>query len=301
VPVPPRPHLSPEAEREDRDDRERLRHLESRLDSLFERRQELIEESRRIAAEQRSLYDQSQSPGEEVERLHAEHQALGHRLAELRTAREEARRKVEEAVVARRELLLTFDKGERTSPEQIRREIAELEHQQQTRALPIDEENALIARLRKRSQDLKSAEARTALVLEHDRLRHEADLAVTTAHDEVDRLGREMTAARTARDQKMGEIREKLQSAGGVVAEMRSRGRARAEVVERIDAISREIAEVEREGRELLARSRARRDEARKTMRAFAGPRGRSTDEMLTSNAEAQFEELMKRGKVTLG
>ena len=299
--MPPRPHLTSEAEREDRDDRDRLRHLESRLDSLFERRQELITEMRRIAAEQRALYELTQNPGPEVEGLHQEHVGLGHRIAELRNAREEARRKVEEAVIARRELLLTFEKGERTPPEQIRREIAELEHQQQTRALPIDEENALIARLRKRSQDLKAAEARTALVLEHDRLRHEADLAVTAAHDEVDRLGREMTATRAARDQKMGEIREKLQSAGGVVAEMRARGRARAEVMERIDVISREISEVEREGREVLARSRARRDEARKNMQSYSGPRGRPTEQILSSNAEAQFEELMKRGKVTLG
>jgi uncharacterized coiled-coil DUF342 family protein len=299
--VAPRSHLSPEAEREDRDDRERLRHLEGRLDSLLERRGELVSEMRRIAAEQKALYDQSQGPESEVEKLHEEHQTLGHRLLELRHLREEARRKVDEAVIKRRELLLTFEKGERTSPEQIRKEIAQLELEQQTKALPIEEENALIARLRKRNQDLKSAEARTALVLEHDRQRHEADQAVAAAHDEVDRLGREMTATRAARDQKMIEIRNKLQSAGGAVAEMRARGRLRAEVRERVDAISKEIAEVEREGRELLARARARRDEAHKTMRNFSGPRGRATEEALASSAEAQFEELMKRGKVTLG
>jgi uncharacterized coiled-coil DUF342 family protein len=299
--VAPRPHLSPEADREDRDDRERLRHLEGRLDSLLERRAELIAELRRISSEQKALYDQRFGPQAEVEKLHEEHQGLGHKLVELRHAREEARRKVDEAVIRRRELLLTFEKGERTSPEQIRKEIAQLELQQQTRALPIEEENALIARLRKRSEDLKSAEARTALVLEHDRQRREADQAISAAHDDVDRLGREMTAVRAAREQKMIEIREKLQSAGGAVAEMRARGRLRAEVRDRIDAIGKEIAEVEREGREVLARSRARRDEAHKTMRNFSGPRGRPTDEALASTAEAQFEELMKRGKVTLG
>ncbi len=291
--------LSEESDREERDDRQRLRYLEKRFESLLERRRDLLTQLRQLSSEQKSLYDRRQAPQVEVEKLHDEHAKLGRRLAELRTARDEARHRVEEAVIRRRELLLTFDKAERERPEQIRREIAELELQQQTRALAIEEENALIARLRKRSTDLKEAEARGAVVVEHERLRKEADEAIAAARAEVERVSEEMVATRTERDGRMAAIHKLLENAGGLVAELRAKGLARRDVMAEVEACSKELAEVDREGRELLAKTRARRAEAQKTFRQYARPR-RSADEALASIAEAHLEELMKRGKVTL-
>jgi uncharacterized coiled-coil DUF342 family protein len=202
-------------------------------------------------------------------------------------------------VVARRELLLTFDRSERERPEQIRREIAELELRQQTRALTIDEENALIARLRRRSADLKTAETRIAIVAAHESLRKEADLAITTARADVERLGEEMRRLRAERDAAMAAMRQRLETAGALVGELRAKGKARAETMKEVERISRELDEVDRTGRELLARSRARRAEAVRTLRQYA-PRRRAPDEAIASIAEAHLEELLKRGKVTL-
>jgi hypothetical protein len=58
--------------------------------------------------------------------------------------------------------------------------------------------------------------------------------------------------------------------------------------------------ELEREGRRIVGETRARRDEARRTVRAYA-PRRSGASSIEESAADAHLQELMKRGKVTLG
>jgi uncharacterized coiled-coil DUF342 family protein len=298
--VPPRPVLSEDEERAEWEDQTRLRAIDAKLDALFRQRQELITEMRHLSAEQKALYDRRQAPQEEVERLYEQHGELGKRLAALRGERDAARRKVDEAIIRFRELKLTFAPGERVNPDQLRREIAQLELRQQTHALPLEEENALIAHLRLRSKELKEAEARVSVVTEHERQRKEAEAQVAAARVEVDRLGQEWTRTRAERDAKMAAVRSMLETAGGLIAELRAKGRARAEVMEKIDTVSREMMELEREGRKLLGQTRARREEARRTLRTYTHHR-QTPEDLLTSTAEAQLEELLRRGKITLG
>ncbi len=297
----PRPVLSDEEVEQEREGRARLRTIDARLRALQTQRNALIAEMRRLSAEQKALYDRRQAPQDEVQRLYDEHGDLGHRVASLRGQRDAARRELENAVVALRELRLTFAPGERLRPDQIRREIAELEHRQQTRALPLDEENALIARLRQRHKDLQTAEAQSEVVAQHELLRKAAEARVATARAEIDRLGAEAVQARTQRDAKMAEVRAKLVAAGGLVAELRAKGRARADVMAKVDALSREMADLEREGNRIVGEARARRDEARRTVRAYAPDRARPASTMIDRAADANLQELLKRGKVTLG
>jgi len=298
--VPPRALLSDEEEREDRDDREKLRSLDGKLRTLFDQREELIVDVRKISSEQKAIYDRRQVPQAEVEKLYEEHHQLGRRIAELRTAREAARKKVEEAVVQVREARLSFAPGERVRPDQIRKEIAQLELRQQTRALPLEEENALIALLRQRSQELKQAEARTAVVAAHQQKLKESETALTTAREEFLLRGKELAAAKTERDSKMVAVREKLEVAGGLIATLREKGRSRSDLISKIDAISREMDALEREARQLIAKSRTRREQARRMLRAYSHTRGPPSEELLATTAEAHLEELLKRGKVTL-
>lgn len=298
--MPPRALLSDEEEREDRDDRDRLRTLDTKLRSLFDHREELILEVRKVASEQKAIYDRRQEPQVEVERLYDEHHSLGRQIAELRTAREAARKKVEEAVVQVREARLSFAPGERVRPEQIRKEIAELELRQQTRALPIDEENALIALLRQRSQELKQAEARTAVVATHQQKLKDAEAGLLAAREAFAERTKQLALAKAERDSKMAAVRAKLEVAGGLIATLREKGKARSELVAQIDAISREMDGLDREARQLLARSRSRRDQARRMLRAYSHTRGPPSEELLATTAEAHLEELLKRGKVTL-
>ncbi len=297
----PRPILSDTDVTEERDARSRLRSIDSRLKSLGEKRHDLIVEMRRLSEEQKALYERRQVPAMEVERLYSEHGEMGKRLAALRAERIAARGALERAVVALRELKLSFEPGERVRPEQIRREIAQLELRQQTNALPLPEENALIAQLRQRSQDLKVAEARTQVVAEHDRQRKEAEARIAAARAEVERLTAELSKAKVDRDAKMNEVRGKLVDAGGLVAALRTKGKERSAVMAEIDAVSREMRDLERDGRRTLGEIRARRDEARRTVRAYAPRRGGSgASAAAESAAEAHLQELLKRGKVTL-
>jgi uncharacterized coiled-coil DUF342 family protein len=299
--VAPRPVLSDEEEQQERDERDRLRQIDQKLDALDARRRSLIAEMRKLSAEQKALYDRRQTPQIEVERLYDEHGALGKRLADLRAAREAARRSFEAAVVALRELRLTFAPGERVRPEQLKREIAALEHRQQTQSLSLDDENALIAQLRLKTKELKEAEARVQVVAAHEKTRLEAEAKVAAARAEIDRLGAEFGATKTERDQKMASIRTKLEGAGALVAELRAKGKERAAVMDQIDAVSREMHDLDLEGRRLVGASRARRDEARRTLRAYAPRRGGPGEDALARSADAQLEELLKRGKITLG
>jgi uncharacterized coiled-coil DUF342 family protein len=299
--VSPRLALSDRADQEERDDRARLRVLDAKLSSLIGRRRELFDELRRRSAEQKDLYERTSGPESDAEQLHDRHIALGRRLAELRSARDAARRKIDEAVIRRRELFLTFDRREHDRPEQIRKEIAQLELRQQTRALPLEEENALVAHLRQRARDLKEAEGRASLVEEHARQRKEADATVEAARAEVLRVAEEMARVAAEREATRSAIGSALEEAGSRIAELRARGRERAEVMRMIDEVSREIAAVEREGRELLSRSRARRAEVHQVMREHGPRRGPPPEDLVASAAEARFAELMRQGKVTLG
>lgn len=293
--------LSDEEEEREAATRTRLRELESKFRSLEERRRTLLDEMRRLSAEQKELYDRRQAPQAEVERLYAEHGELGPQLAATRRSIEAARRHLDAAVAGLRELRAGFPPIDRLHPAQLKREIAELELRQQTSALPLDEENALIARLRERSRDLKAAEARVAVVAEHERLRKEAEGRVTACRAEVDRLVQLLHSTRQERDAKMDAVRARLVDAGRGVAELRAKGKARAEVMDQVDRLSGEMAAVDREAHQLIGESRARREEARRTVRTYSRGAHRSTEDMLASTAEAQLEELLKRGKITLG
>ncbi|MGP8078797.1 MAG: hypothetical protein ACLQD8_00530 [Thermoplasmata archaeon] len=298
--MPPRAFFSEQWQREEREERDRLRQLEARLNSLLDKRRELVGQVRGLSAKQQELYNRRQAPQAEAEQLHEEFGQLGRHLSELRRGCEAARRKLEDAVIRRRELVLTFDRGERLNPEQVRREMAELELRQQTRALPIKEEDALIAELRQKAKELKEFEARKEIAAEHERQRHEADAAIVAARAEVARLVEEMETARSERDKRRGEIPARLEAAGALVAEMRVAGRARAELLTQLDVLGREIAEVEREGRELMARSRQRRADAREILKEYARPLPSPRRNDPSAVAESHLEELMKRGKVTL-
>jgi uncharacterized coiled-coil DUF342 family protein len=293
--------LSEDEEQRERSDRDRLRELESKFNGLEARRRPLIDQMRKLSAEQRALYDRRQVPQEEVEKMYTEHGELGKKLTATRLALEKARRHAEAALASLREMRAGFPAADRLRPVQLKKEIAELEHRQQTSALPIDEENALIARLRERSKELKAAEGRVAVVAEHERQRKEAEERLGSCRAEVERLVAELAQTRHDRDAKMAAIRTRLVEAGNAIAELRAKGRARADVMAEVDRLSAEMDGVDREAHKIMAEGRSRRDEARRTVRQFSRGAHRPTEDLLASAAEAQLEELLKRGKVTLG
>ena len=298
----PGPPLSEEEEREDRSDRDALDKIDAKLRELRPRRQKLVEEVRRLSDEQRTLFESRAPRLASLEATDGEHRALGRDLAAMRRDRDQARRAVDDALGRLREFRAMAPKGDHANPAQIRREVAELEMRQQTHALPIAEENALIAHLRELTKTLQGAEKSQALVDDRQRRQHELEEGLTAARKEVDRLGAELARVHGERDRRMQSIREQLVLEGKLVAEIREKARQRGGLMERLEGLNREVMGMEREGDRLVARQRDRRHEARQSIRNY----NRSVRETISGPdaydraAEAQLAELLKRGRVTL-
>ncbi len=299
--MPSRAYLSEEAQQEERDDRDRLRELDGKIQLLRQRRLALVGRVRELSGEQKYLFDARQQPQEKVEALHEEHRELGNAFARARSERDRARVHLDEVLARAREVRSEINPTERVRPDRVRKEIADLELRQQTHALPVDEENVLIARLRERTKFLHEIEARESVLAEHEVKRKEAEAAVQTAREAVRRLSEEMDRLRAARDAKMAEIRSTLVMAGGVVAQIREKAGARREVMKKLDALGRELEGLEVEARKILSASRHRQDEARAAARRYAPRRGAPGPAEGPAHADAKLEELLKRGKITLG
>ena len=298
----PGPPLSEEEETAERSDRDELRRLEGKIREMRPRRQGLVEEVRRLSDEQHDLVRTRAPRQAALDATHAEHQALGRELANLRRQRDEARRKLDAALVNVREFRALTPKGEHAPPEHLRREIAELEMRQQTHALPIAEENALILRLRELTKSLQASEKERAVVDERHAKLKALETALTDARREVDRLGGDLAKAHTERDRRMQAMREHLLEDGRLVAAIRDMARARGAAMERLEAANREVIQLERSADALVARLRGRRKEARDNIRDYnrtvrdsiAGP------DAYARAADAQLAELLKRGRITL-
>ena len=300
--MPYRTSLSEESDREEREIQDRLRAIDSQLESRWTKRQQLLGEVRRLTAEQRALAAQQGGPIQEAEELHRAHRNLGQELLRLRSERDRARGALTQAMIHYREVRAAARPQAHLRPDAVRKEIQELEHRQQTQALSLDDERALLVRLRERTRLLAELETH-AQEAAAERAREEAAARqVTEARAEVDRINQEFDRVRRERDEAMGTIRGRLEAAGSVVAEIRRLSAQRSETMDRLFAESREIQRLEGEGRTLLATLRARRAEARNTIREFT-PRTRRAEERtaLESSVDQRLDELLKRGRITLG
>lgn len=301
--MPGRPHLSEEAEREEREGYDRLRAIDTKIRELRSRRDQLLGQVHQLSDEQKALYDSRQPRQATLEATNDEHRELGRHLAELRRARDQARNRLDEAVVALRLARQELPHGGAPRPEQLRREMAELELRQQTRALSLDDENALIDRLRQLRRQLDAAEKNSAAVLAKQAAVREREEAVQKARAEVDHAGGELARVKLERDRRMESMRAQLVEVGRLVGEIREKSRRRGEAMARLDTLMAELRGLEREAHRLLLASRQRRHDARRAIvdynrevRSKVGT-GESSDRI----AEAQLEELLKRGRVTLG
>jgi uncharacterized coiled-coil DUF342 family protein len=301
--VTSRPPPSGDLEREEREDRQRLRALDARLGDLQRLRQGLLEQIGRLSEEQKSLYQDRQSQQLRLEDLHRAHQELGKSVTETRRRREEARRTFESALADSQVVKGEVRASELPRPAQIRREIAALERKQQTTALPLSEENQLIDRLRELSKLLGRSTQMEAIRDQRLAERHAAEERVRSTRSDWERQTLELRKVHAARDHAMEEMREGLVEAGRLVAALRERARERSSLVSRLEGVNREIGQLERQGDRVLAAIHARRIEARRAVQQYAPKASRAAprEEAESDFADAQMQELMRRGRITLG
>ncbi len=298
----PRENLSEEDRAEEARDRQRLRDIDSRLRTVRLRRQTHLEAVQRCSAEQKVLADVQSTQEEGLEGLHTDHRAIGRKLVQLRNERDALRARSDELVGNVRMLRQTAPKRD-PRPDALRREVAELEHRQQTTALPLAEENALISHLRVLRRQLATADQGIEQARQHELKRKAAEEVLRRHRDELDRLGDEMKRLRAQRDEIMQTMRTRLVEIGQLVASLREKGSQREKALADAEGLYAEIYGLEQEAQDIVRRSRMRRDEARRTLKEHTRPRAppRSEDAVLAREAEANLEELLKRGRVRLG
>jgi uncharacterized coiled-coil DUF342 family protein len=298
-------HLSEEDERAERDARDRLRHGQSKLRELRDRRGLLLEQIQKLSDEQHVLHDHMAPERERVEDAHAEYRELGRDIAALRSQRDALRPRLDAALAESRTRPAPTDRRAPVPlrPDAIRREMASLELRQQTQALSIPDENALITRLRSLRKDLDSAEKVDEQRRQVDAARASKEESFHTMRAEFERLGNELQKLKSERDGRMTSMRTKLAEVGQEIGQIREKARARGALFEKVEDLNRQMVAVDRDIREALTASRARRQEARETIseynrsaRSAVGGQG-----IATRAADDQFERLMKNGKVTLG
>jgi uncharacterized coiled-coil DUF342 family protein len=300
--MPARAHLSEEAEKEESEERVKLRALQSKLRDLRDRRQMALAEVRKLSDEQKVLYDERHPGEEQVEKLHFEYRDLGRKLSEARQARDEGRRHLDEALAAVREFRASLPREEHARPDQIRREMRDIEHKQQTTALPLSEENALIDRLRKLTKELVEAERDQGVQAERHLKLKELEKNLAERRAAFGKLSEAFDKVKVDRDARMTAIRARLVDAGQLVAAIRAKATARRAAMDKLRAISTQGDEIEREVDRLMRNSRERRQEARQAISEYRrGVRGPMDMEAAAKKqVEDQLEELLKRGRVVL-
>lgn len=302
-------HLSEEDERAEIESRDRIRHAQGRLRELRDRRGLLLDQIHRLSEEQRAVHDRMAPDRQRVDATHEEYREFGHRLAEMRSRREALRARLDAAVAGLRPARPAPGAGANRRarggpplPAALRREIAELELRQQTQVLPVAEENALLDHLRQLRRDLAEAEKAAGIRAAEEASRADQELSFQALRTEFEELGRAMDRLRTERDQRMGAIRTQLLTVGQEISEIREKARLRAELFRKVDELSRQMAELDREVRDALVASQARRKEARDTVRDY----NRSAREAVSGSAaaaqtaEENLAQLLKGGKIVL-
>ena len=305
--MPGRFHLTEDDERIELETRERLRHAQSRLRELRDRRGLLLEQVRRLSDEQHVIHDRMAPEQERVEGAHEEYRALGQRLAEIRRERDALRPRLDAALAELR--MATPVRPERSErrergpmrPDQIRQEMAQLELRQQTQALSLTDENALIDRLRQLRRELETAEQAVGERAKLDAARAAKELTLRELRTKFEQLGDEFGRVRGERDRKMQSMRAQLQSVGQEISQIREKAQERAGLFRKVDDLNRMMVEVDREIRETLQASRARLREARDTISEFTRPNRAAVSAVAAQAADEQLDRLMKNGKITLG
>ncbi len=296
--------LSEEQEQKDRDLREEIHSAEQKLYNLKDRRGDLLALARRLGDEALTLQDRRGPLYEEVEQYHQRYRDLGRRQAEVRAQRDKARARAEELISElQRGRERHRDSDPRPRPDRLSQEIAQLERRQQTSVMTLKEENALITRIRELRGQLSQAEKAEAVWKMEDQSQQGARDELARARQLADELNGKFEELRGERQKVLDQVKGRLVEIGHLVGEIRARGKARSEALQKADALGLEIRELERSVMGKIQDSRQLNQEARRTLedhnRAVRGA-GHREEEVRHRTAEDNLRTLFQKGKIEL-
>lgn len=291
-----------ETREEERADRRRLDQLDAKIREFRTKRQTLIQELLRLSDEQRDMFNQRPPQQAKLEELNEAHRVIGRNLATLRQQLDAARRLRDQRLGVVRELRAAMPKSARSPVDQLRREMKKLEIEQQTRAVPLEEENALIDRMRQLRKEIAVAESEASEVAKCAETLRSAEVAFEAARGDVERLRHALDDGRAARDQAMETLKGELVIVGQAMARLREKSQARGTVRRELDDTDRTLRGMEREFDDLRRQYRARRGEARRVVVEHnrSARRAVSDPSAMDRTVDDRLEQLLKEGKVRL-
>lgn len=302
--MPPRSGglLTEEEEEKERKSFDEIRSAEQKLRGMKDRRGDLLATARRLGEEAMDLQARRGPLYDGVEEAHAKFRDLGHKQSEVRHERDKLRARIEEILSVLKHNKSSHPSPDRPRPDQIAREIALLERRQQTTVMDVKEENELIKRMRQLRGTLTEAEKADVAWKAVDETAQGLREELGKARHRVEDLSKTIDDIRVQRDALMAKVKTDLQEAGHLVAEIRAKGKARSEVLDKVGEVSKQIDEAESSVMGLRRESFARRDEARQTLRdhnqsirnTFRG------SDVIERHAEANLQALLKKGKIEL-
>lgn len=294
--------LSEEEEGQEKELWQNIRSGEHKLRGMKERRAEMLALARRLAEEAFDLQNRRGPIHQEVETLHQEFRDLGKKAGELRSEREKVRGRIDAIRIELRETGEGHDRKGRPRPDRLVQEIAALEKKQQTTAMPLKEENALIDRMRELRAQLGEAEKNQTVWKAKDESIQGLRAEMEAARKRDEEISVEVEKLFRRRDEVMGLVKGRLTEVGHLVAEIRSKGKARAELIGKVDKISDEIRDLEKNVMGLLHQSRDRKNEARKLLDEHNRSVRQMTrnEEVISRTAEDNLKALFKNGKIAL-
>ncbi len=298
----PKPRPQDADREEERAERHRLDQLDAKIRELRPKRHALIQEVLKLSDEQRDMFNRRAPQQARLEELNDAHRKLGRDLGHIRSELDQARRVRDERLATVRELRAAMPKSARSAVDQLKKEMNKLELQQQTRAVPLDEENALIDRMRQLRKEIAVADSEAAEVARRGETLRAAEVAFESARADVDRLRKALDDQRAARDQAMETLKGELVAAGQGMARLREMSQARGMVRRQLDEIDRALRGMEREFDELRRQYRARRGEARRVVVEHnrSARRAVSDPSEMDRAVDDRMEQLLKEGKIRL-
>ena len=298
----PKPRPQEADHEEERAERHRLDQLDAKIRELRPKRHALIQEVLKLSDEQRDMFNRRAPQQARLEELNDAHRKLGRDLGHIRSELDQARRVRDERLATVRELRAAMPKSARSAVDQLKKEMNKLELQQQTRAVPLDEENALIDRMRQLRKEITVADSEATEVARRGETLRAAEVAFESARADVDRLRKALDDQRAARDQAMETLKGELVAAGQGMARLREMSQARGMVRRQLDEIDRTLRGMEREFDELRRQYRARRGEARRVVVEHnrSARRAVSDPSEMDRAVDDRMEQLLKEGKIRL-
>jgi uncharacterized coiled-coil DUF342 family protein len=279
-----------------------IQKAEEKYQLYIEQRDLSNQEARSIAEERDALHAKKKEKLKEMDRVLKERDELVQQVKEHKSRRNALQERAKELLLLKRKMLKEKGSDPITDAELLEKRINELDYKQQTSAIPLKEENKIIAEIRelakKHRELLKKVETHREVKVEMDKIDAEIDALFRQADEEHEKV-----IALSAKIEKIIELRDALvHEVAALAAEANRKHQKFLKVKEKADEFHRKAQEM----REKIISFRRERIAERNAERAIIQEYNKEAKQKIKISSEEEFaekalEQLKKDRKIIIG